>query len=71
MLVLLLKYLLLLTHVYVTCLRVAALGAPCTNNEECLVPNSQCTLGVCKCPSIYDPVSRRCETSKCYVACQL
>jgi len=45
----------------------AAVGAPCTNNDECLAPNAQCTLGVCKCPSIYDPDRKRCETSKIFI----
>jgi len=45
----------------------ASVEAPCTNNDECFAPNAQCTLGVCKCPSIYDPDSGRCETSKTFI----
>jgi len=45
----------------------AAVGAPCTNNDECFDPNAQCTLGECKCPSIFHPDSGRCETSKIFI----
>ena len=45
----------------------AELGTNCTNEEECLAHNAQCTSGVCACKTIYDLESRRCETSKSLV----
>ena len=45
-------------HILVT------LGEPCTQDVECIIPKAKCIEGVCKCPSIFDRRSIRCETSE-------